>query len=55
MATHTGTPLYNCQFCGKEFFSNSNMYKHLRLKHFDEYNELKATNKSITTKIEQDS
>lgn len=33
MATHTQQKLYSCSFCPKEFFSNSNMYKHLRNLH----------------------
>lgn len=41
MATHTKTALYKCQFCSKEFYSNSNMYKHLRVKHQEQWQEQK--------------
>lgn len=41
MATHTKTTLYNCQYCNKGFYSNSNMYKHLKVKHFNLWKEFK--------------
>lgn len=33
MATHTGTPLYSCSWCSKEFNSYSNMHKHRKTAH----------------------
>lgn len=37
IATHTGKSLYECMYCSQSFKSNSNMYKHLRVRHFDEW------------------
>lgn len=48
MASHTKTALYKCQFCGKDFYSNSNMYKHLRLKHYTEWSEQKNNNQKVS-------
>lgn len=41
MAQHTKTALYNCKYCDKGFYNNSNMFKHIRVKHFDKYVEEK--------------
>lgn len=39
VATHTGTALYTCPYgCSQTFKSNSNKYKHFKLRHFDEWN-----------------
>lgn len=47
MAQHTKTALYNCKYCDKGFYNNSNMFKHIRVKHFAEYVEQKeATTKN---------
>lgn len=34
---HTGERPYNCKFCGQTFIANTNMTKHLKAKHFEEY------------------
>uniref|UniRef100_A0A1I8P7I8 C2H2-type domain-containing protein n=1 Tax=Stomoxys calcitrans TaxID=35570 RepID=A0A1I8P7I8_STOCA len=37
MSTHTGTPLYRCPWCPREFNSNGNMHKHRKAAHFVEW------------------
>lgn len=49
MATHSGDALYKCQFCPRSFNSNSNMYKHYRQKHNDEWLEAKEKRESQRT------
>lgn len=48
MASHTKTALYKCQFCDKEFYSNSNMYKHLRQKHYEKWKATKEFNQKVS-------
>lgn len=38
VATHTNVFLYECSYCSQTFKSNSNKYKHLKLRHFNEWN-----------------
>lgn len=38
VATHTGKSLYECSYCKQNFKSNANKYKHMKMKHFHEWN-----------------
>lgn len=50
VATHTGKSLYECKYCSQSFKSNSNMYKHLKMKHSNEWNLYREKKKCEWTK-----
>lgn len=41
-SSHTGENLYTCSYCPKMFKSNSNMYKHKKQVHPNEWNQDRA-------------